>query len=286
MHIKSSKIAAGAAVLAALSVGGTASAFTVVPFSDAPNDQSGINNTVVPAPGYPDFWSYNGSGDLSQAKHGGNFTFTYTDTYSARGCPTCAAVFNFPSGAYAVSNLSLTLTAIFAPSGQFLSGSYTIGGSLPPSSMPTYGSSPPGKSWTTTTSPLFTATLTGANVDFTHDALGFKTSSFGGWANQPQFAGPGPESIWIYSQLTCQTSNQSSPLCTANTNPSSNSSMSLWVSFLHQLKNDNLNVTGKFGGLAAIATVPLPGAVWLFGSGLVGLGGMLRRRRHKNVETA
>lgn len=46
------------------------------------------------------------------------------------------------------------------------------------------------------------------------------------------------------------------------------------------------NVTGTFGGSYAgtmnFAPVPLPAAVWLFGSGLLGLGGLARRRKQTN----
>jgi hypothetical protein len=45
-------------------------------------------------------------------------------------------------------------------------------------------------------------------------------------------------------------------------------------------------VTGTFGGSYAgtlnLAPVPLPAAVWLFGSGLLGLGSLVRRRKQKN----
>lgn len=33
-------------------------------------------------------------------------------------------------------------------------------------------------------------------------------------------------------------------------------------------------------GTARVAAVPVPAAVWLFGSGMIGLAGMVRRRRH------
>jgi hypothetical protein len=269
---KSLPMLAGTIALAAVAAGDQALAFTAVPVTGTDVNLAG--NTNVPPPGYPDFWSYDGSATLTQARHDGNFTFTYTDIFNPHSCPSCAAVFDFPSGAYAVQNLDLTLTATFNTSGQFLSGTYSIAGSLPPSSRPTYGTAPSGVSWSSTSTPLFTAKLTGATVNMSTDALGFTTSDFGGWADQPQFTGGSTsESVWIYAQLSCQTANQNSPLCTNSTRDS------LWNTFLAQLKHKDLDMTGCFKGLDSIATVPIPAAVVLFGSGLAGLGAALRRRR-------
>ena len=264
---KCSRFLTGAMALAALAVGSQAFA---------------INNANVPPPGYPDFWSKSGSATLTQSKSNHDFTFTYTDIFNSKSCPSCAAIFNFPLGAYSVGNLDLTLTAVFGPNGQFLSGNYSITGSLPGWNNPTYGAKPPNVFWNAVPNQtLFTATLTGANVNPYTEELGFTTSNFGGWANQPQFATSNAhESVWLYAQASCQTANQNLPYCSNST------SNSFWDSFMAQLKNGNLNITGSFSGIASIATVPIPAAALLFGSGLAGLGAALRRRRAAAVAAA
>jgi hypothetical protein len=258
---------AGAVAIAVLGVAGVAEAFTV----------PSLIGTGVSSPGYPDFWGANVEANLTQSGRGNSATFTLslagsTSACSARGtlAACSAAIFNFPSAAYLVGNESINLTATFNSSGQLLSGTYAISGSLPASSSPTFGSSPAGYSWgSQPTQTLLTANLTADTVNSGSQALGFSATFTGGWADTPQFTGGNTtESVWLYSLLSGrdETSGQ-------------NMGNSAWNSFLAQLKSGSGLKANTFYGIASIATVPIPGAVWLLGSGLAGLGAMLRRRR-------
>jgi len=147
---------------------------------------------------------------------------------------------------------------------------------LPASGSPTFGGTPPGFSWSAQPiEPLLTATLTADTLDSAHQALGFSEVITGGWADQKQFTGTNAtavtESLWLYSLFSQQSSNWSG-LSGKNSDPG-------WTAFLTELKNHSGLTAAHFSGIGSIATVPIPGAVWLLGSGLFGLGGMLRRRR-------
>ncbi len=43
---------------------------------------------------------------------------------------------------------------------------------------------------------------------------------------------------------------------------------------------NKIKLKGSKGGATAVTTIPVPAAVWLFGSGLLGLVGVARRRKH------
>ena len=233
----------------------------------------GFIGTGVPPPGYPDFWGANVDATLTRNKNG-SFTLSVLGNTAACGSSktlaNCsAALFNFPAGAYLVGNETLNLTANFSSGGMFTSGSYTITGSLPASSNPTLGMAPPNVGWGAQgNETLLTATLTGDAIDSTDAALGFAATITGGWADQKQFTSGSPESVWLYSLVSglSMTSGDS----TAN---------KAWNNFLAELQSGHLTKGASFVAIGSIATVPLPGVVMLFGSGVMGLLGLARRRR-------
>jgi hypothetical protein len=226
----------------------------------------------IPSPGYPDFWAVNLFASLTKNSTGTIYTLTI------RGSDPNVGIFNFPSGAYLLGDSEVELTAHFDSTGHLLTSmpnTYEIEGSLPGSSHPTFGSKPPGFSWQAqSVQTLFSANLTAVTVDSAHEALGFGSTGFGGWANQKQFTtGITSESVWLYSLLS-ELDPKSSAARMVNWKGKSGSE---WAEFLSDLANHQQLETGKFFGIGSIATVPIPVALWLLGSGLAALGGFLRR---------
>jgi hypothetical protein len=223
----------------------------------------------IASPGYPDFWGANVDATVTQNKNG-TFTLSVIGSTAACGNPrtlgSCsAAIFNFPSGAYLVGNETLNIVANFSASGVFTSGSYTMIGSLPASSKPTIGSAPNGFSWGAQgTETLLTANLTADVIDSSDEALGFKEVITGGWADQ--FATTS-ESVWLYSLLGG-----------LDMNGGNNKLNSNWNNFLGELASGRGLQANTFAAIGSIATVPVPGMVWLLGGGLIGLVGLARRR--------
>jgi len=262
---KMSAAVSGVLALCLLAVSAVAQAF-VVP---------GFIGPGVASPGYPDFWGANVGATLTQNSNG-SFTLSVVGSTAACGNPhtfnSCgAAIFNFPGGAYLVGNETMNLTANFSSSGVFNSGSYTITGSLPASSNPTFGSAPAGFSWGAQGSQtLLTANLTADTIDSTDEALGFAEVITGGWADQPQFTGTpaGVESLWLYSLLSG-----------VDMESGNNKHNSGWNSFLAELKSGHGLHANTFAAIGSIATVPLPGTVGLLGSALAALVVLARRRR-------
>jgi len=265
----SRRVLAGTSAVGLLAVTAVAQAFMVPNFSG-----SGVSS-----PGYPDFWAADAKASVAENANG---TFTLSISGNSASClgdgsfANCsAAIFNFANSAYLVRNETLNITANFSSSGQLLSGSYEIDGTLTASSSPSFHTKPPaGYTWSaqTVVQDLFSTSLTGFTVDSKDEALGFVTAGFGGWANQPQFTGGSKsESLWLYSLLG--SSHESGWEGGGNQHQNQ-----AWNNFLAELKSGKGLKADAFYGIASVATVPLPAAVWLFGSGLAALGGALRRR--------
>jgi len=53
--------------------------------------------------------------------------------------------------------------------------------------------------------------------------------------------------------------------------------------FYAQFTGIGSGTSGYSGNISTVAAVPVPGAVWLFGSGIIGLGMLARRRRAATV---
>lgn len=100
------------------------------------------------------------------------------------------------------------------------------------------------------------------------NALGFKTQFTGGWAaNQPGLTGGSiGESLWLFSSSTSFQN-----LVKALDGISSNGTLSSLIG------------NGKsFTKVSSVASVPVPGAVWLFGTGLVTL--LANRRKSAGLK--
>jgi hypothetical protein len=256
---RSSRALAGAAAIVVLGAAGVAHAFPVPEFKST--------DPSIASPGYPDFWAANLSASLRKSSAGTGYTL------SIQGSDPNIGIFNFPNGAYLVQDEQIKLTANFDSTGHLLTSlanTYEIDGSLRAWSNPSFGTKPAGVSWAVQPlEKLFSANLTAVTVDSKSDALGFKSTGFGGWANQKQFTGGSTtESVWLYSLLAGLSSRDND-----------DSHGSDWHRFMAELKNHTALKSGTFFGIASIATVPLPAAVWLFGSGLAALGGLIRRRK-------
>jgi len=270
---------AGAAAVATLAIAATAHAFPVPDFDG--------RNQSVPKPGYPDFWSVDLSGSLTGNSSGTVYTLTL------EGSGQDAGIFNFPHGAYLIGNEEVQITAHFDSTGHLLTSlanTYEIDGSLAAWSDPSFGTKPAGVSWAAQpVEKLFSTDLTGLTFDMKDQALGFKTTNFGGWANQQQFTGDvTSESLWLYSLLSDHKGKHGHHGDHGDDEGKNQSAegwgwprANEWRAFLDELEDHKHLKNHTFNGIASIATVPLPGAIWLLASGLAGIGGFFRRRRRE-----
>jgi hypothetical protein len=215
----------------------------------------------IASPGYPDFAAFNFAATLRGSSQSG-YTLRIT------GDDPNIGVFNFKKGSYTVNNEQIDLVAHFDSTGHLLTNqnnSIEIEGSLAGWNHPSSGTAPSGFSWGPTRDTLlFYADLTAVGVDAKHEALGFSTTDFYGWASQ--FAKPNQsESLWLFSLLG------------AFGDPGS------WNDFLAEIKNHKPLEARTFYGIASVTTVPLPATLLLLLGGLVSLGGFGGFAWHRRV---
>jgi hypothetical protein len=197
----------------------------------------------VPAPGFPDF---NNGANLTFSKlSSGAFKLTATTNNSS------PFTFNTdPShswnvtGSSSSSKGSFSLTANFNSSLGFLNGTVDIKGRIP-----TYNGPGTIGSVKTTVQNLYHANLTGFGIDTSPIGLGFSTNAATdtGWASQFSPNGTS-ESVWFYSS-------------------------NIWQTILANvaIRSHDKTWSISLNNVQAVTTVPVPAAVWLMGSALLGL---------------
>lgn len=196
----------------------------------------------IPPAGFPHFEN-TASITLTKQTSGGATTGYVLTSASRPG----TFVFQYnPTNAYNVSG-TYSLTANFNASGGFANGNLAITGSIP-------GYNGPGTAPTADPNQnLFSAKLVSFGSDVVSDtvspvALGFMTTDFTGWATQ--FSDASAESTYLYS---------------------------FNVPGLMSMFNNPKFRSITFQGMA-MTTVPIPAAVWLFGSGIAMLSCFRRKR--------
>jgi hypothetical protein len=266
-----------------------------------------------PSPGYPDFWSLDYSATLTTGRATDTLSIVGTNGTRVFSPNGVAGIFNLNGGSYFISDETVKITANFSTKGVFESGSLEVDGSLQPWNRPTLGTSPKGYqnaltwpgcgskcgTWQNNGIPstrLFSALLTGVSVDSKDEALGFTTADFSGWADQKIFTNGDAESLWLYAICSNQPNcglpggglSAGSKYFNGNGTGygwAASQANAAWNAFLSEVASHSKLEGNTFYDISSIATVPVPGGVWLLFSGLGGLGGLelLRRRRPANA---
>lgn len=215
--------------------------------------QAALPDLNVPGIAPAGYANFSDAASITLTKQGsmdgtGGYLLTATSTGA-----TGPFVFQYdPSTSFNV-NGTFNLSATFNSTGTFIGGNVGITGTIP-------GYNGPGNAGTVATASqnLFSANLSAFNVDIaspsSNDALGFTTdkASFSGWASQ--FAANSNESVYLYAF-------GAHGLMSLFTNP-------------RFTPGSSITLQGQ-----AVTTVPIPAAVWLFGSSLAFLTGVGARRK-------
>jgi len=201
-----------------------------------------FNVAGIPRQGFPHF-DETQDVQIKLAKTGTGASATYSLTADYTGG---AFLFQYdPAHAFNVVGGAYHLQASFNSAGGLTGGSVAVTGTIPGYNIP--GTAAP------SSTNLYTADLLAYGTDTVADgtpmAVGFKTGNAGGWARQ--FQGGGQESIYLYDFNVAA-------LASSFTSPKF--------------------IGATFAKASALTTVPLPAALWLFGSALGLLSGFRRRR--------
>jgi hypothetical protein len=204
----------------------------------------------IPIPGFPHFDNKKDiTLTLAKSGSGAGATYQLTANYTAPG------IFRFqydPAHPFNVVNGTYQLVASFNSSAALTGGSVTVNGIISGYNIPDTTAPP------TTSSLLYKADLLGYGTDTTANAtpmaLGFKTGNTDPTSWAYQFQKTGFESVYLYDFNV--------------------------AALMSSFKNPKFK-TITFSKASALTTVPLPAAVWLFGSALAvlsGAGATARRR--------
>jgi hypothetical protein len=223
-----------------------------VPDAGAPNFFTGANLT---------FSKVSGGYKLTGTKSGSTFTFNQN---SSTGWNVSNATFDFKANFNSVLGLP-----VFNSNGSYVS----IKGRIPTyngaGSIVYDGSTASGFQSTnvkTTTGQLYRADLIDMGADLNPIGLGFTTDASDDWGWASQFM-TGNESVWFY-------------LLSNTTFGGKTHSTSIWDKCLQEIasnKKSSWSIT--FNNVGSVTTVPVPAAVWLFGSALAGMGLFGRRSK-------
>lgn len=222
-----------------------------VPAAGAPNFYTGANLT---------FSKVSGGYQLTGTKTGSTFTFNQD---ASTGWNVTNGAFDFKAKFNSVLGLP-----VFNSSGSYVSIKGKIPGYNGSGNVLYDGSTASGFQSTnvkTTTGQLYKADLVGIGLDVNPIGLGFTTDASDDWGWASQFMSVN-ESVWFY-------------LLGNTTFGGKTYSSSIWDKCLEEIgKNKKSTWSISFNNVGSVTTVPVPAAVWLFGSAMAGLVGFGRRR--------